>query len=157
MSANAVEMKRIAEGLPTISAKIRALDAAGYPRADIAKFLGKSYQHVRNVLVRGEPKSEAARDPCPIPDEPGNVGSQRIRILADGRIVIPAKMRQAMLIEEGGYLTARVVAGELRLLTPKAAVFKLQKRMREKVPQGVSLVDDLIAERRAEARREDGE
>ena len=157
MRANPTEMKRIVEGLPTISAKIRALDAAGYLRADIARFLGKRYQHVRNVLVRSQPKSEAARDPCSAPDEPGNVGSQRIRILANGRIVIPAKMRSAMLIDGSGDLTARVVEGELRMLTPKAAVRKLQKRMREKVPEGVSVVDDLIAERRAEARREASE
>jgi len=157
MQANPAEMKRIVEGLPTISAKIRALGAAGYPRADIAKFLGKRYQHVRNVLVRSQPKSEVVRDPCSVPDEPGNVGSRRIRILANGRIVIPAQMRSAMLIDGSGYLTARVVEGELRMLTPRAAVLKLQKRMREKVPEGVSLVDDLIAERRAEARREAGE
>ena len=157
MQANPAEMKRIVEGLLTISAKIRALDAAGYPRAHIARFLGKSYQHVRNVLVRGRPKSEVVRGQRPILDEPGDVGSQRIRILTDGRMVIPAKMRQAMLVEEGGYLTARVVAGELRVLTPKAAVIKLQKKMREKVPEGVSVVDALIAERRAEARREASE
>ena len=157
MQANPTEMKRIVEGLPTISAKIRALDAAGYMRADIARYLGKRYQHVRNVLVRSQPKSEVVRDQCSVPDEPGNVGSRRIRILADGRIVIPAKMRSAMLIDGSGYLTARVVEGELRMLTPKAAVLKLQKRMREKVPEGVSVVDDLIAERRAEARREAGE
>ena len=157
MQANPTEMKRIVEGLPTISAKIRALDAAGYMRADIARYLGKRYQHVRNVLVQSQPKSEVDREQCPISDEPGNVGSQRIRILANGRIVIPAKMRSAMLIDESGYLTARVVEGELRVLTPKAAVLKLQKRMREKAPEGVSVVDDLIAERRAEARREAGE
>lgn len=157
MQANPTEMKRIVEGLPTISAKIRALDAAGYMRADIARYLGKRYQHVRNVLVRSQPKSEVVRDQCFVPDEPGNVGSQRIRILANGRIVIPAKMRSAMLIDASGYLTARVVEGELRMLTPKAAVLKLQKRMREKVPEGVSVVDDLIAERRAEARREASE
>ena len=157
MQANANEMKRIVQGLPTISAKIRALDAAGYMRADIARFLGKRYQHVWNVLMRGRPKSEAAPDQCPTPDEPGNVESQKIRLLADGRMVIPAKMRSAMLIDEGGYLTARVVEGELRVLTPKMAVFKLQRRMREEVPEGVSVVDALIAERRAEARRENGE
>src|SRR6185437_2175833 len=33
-----------------VADKIRALAAAGYPRADIARFLGKRYQHVRNVL-----------------------------------------------------------------------------------------------------------
>lgn len=157
MQANGDEMKRIVQGLPTISAKIRALDAAGYMRADIARFLGKRYQHVRNVLVRSRPKSEAAAGQCSTPDEPGDVESQKIRLLADGRMVIPAKMRSAMLIDEGGYLTARVVEGELRVLTPKAAVFRLRKRIREEVPRGVSLVDDLIAERRADARREAGE
>lgn len=157
MRTNAAEMQRIVEGLPTISAKIRALDAAGYTRADIAGFLGKRYQHVRNVLVRGRPRTEAARDPCPIPDKLGNVEPQKIRLLADGRMVIPARMRSAMLIEAGGYLTARVVEGELRVLTPKAAVLKLQKRMREEIPEGVSVVDDLIADRRTEAHREDGE
>ena len=75
MQANAAEMKRIVEGLPSTSAKIRALDAVGYARADIARSLGKRYQHVRNVLVRGQPKSEAAQARSALSDEPGNVES----------------------------------------------------------------------------------
>ena len=35
-----------------ISDSIRYLDAEGFPRAEIARILGKRYQHVRNVLVR---------------------------------------------------------------------------------------------------------
>ena len=38
------------EGLNT-SQKIRYLHAQGYARGDIARFLNKRYQHVRNVLV----------------------------------------------------------------------------------------------------------
>ena len=34
----------------TVADKIRALAGAGVARADIARFLGKRYQHVRNVL-----------------------------------------------------------------------------------------------------------
>src|SRR5690242_1483542 len=34
----------------SIADKIRALDAGGLPRAEIARRLGKRYQHVRNVL-----------------------------------------------------------------------------------------------------------
>jgi hypothetical protein len=34
-----------------VSEKIRALDSLGLPRAQIAKVLGKRYQHVRNVLT----------------------------------------------------------------------------------------------------------
>ena len=34
----------------TVSGKIRYLDSQGYERADIARILGKLYQHVKNVL-----------------------------------------------------------------------------------------------------------
>ena len=150
-----MEMSRIVEGLPTKSSKIRALEAAGCKRAEIARFLGIRYQHVRNVLVQGLPKSET-RQPAQ-PAKPGNVDSQKLRISEDGRLVIPSEMRAAMLIDETGVLTARVVDGELRVLTPKAALRSLQRMVQEASTGGVSMVDELIAERRAEARREAGE
>jgi hypothetical protein len=34
-----------------ISGKIRALSAAGFSNGQIAKYLDKRYQHVRNVLI----------------------------------------------------------------------------------------------------------
>ena len=43
----------------TVSGKIRYLDSKGMSRGDIALYLGKRYQHVRNVLVAGPPKSES--------------------------------------------------------------------------------------------------
>lgn len=48
------EMERIASNHVTISDKIRALNGAGYSRADIAKHLGRRYQQVRNVLKQDE-------------------------------------------------------------------------------------------------------
>ena len=41
----------IVKGLETKSAKIRALNAKGASRSEIATYLGIRYQHVRNVLV----------------------------------------------------------------------------------------------------------
>lgn len=41
----------VTKGLPTKSAKIRALNAKGASRSEIANYLGIRYQHVRNVLV----------------------------------------------------------------------------------------------------------
>jgi DNA-directed RNA polymerase specialized sigma24 family protein len=38
--------------LPTVSAKMRYLNDQGLTRGDIARALGKSYQHVKNVLDR---------------------------------------------------------------------------------------------------------
>lgn len=37
--------------LPTVSAKIRYLHDEGFSKSQIAKALGKRYQHVRNVLI----------------------------------------------------------------------------------------------------------
>lgn len=44
--------QKVVEGLSTKSAKIRALNEAGFERTEIARFLGIRYQHVRNVLVQ---------------------------------------------------------------------------------------------------------
>lgn len=45
------KMTSTIKDLPTVSSKIRALNSEGYTRSEIATFLGKRYQHVRNVLV----------------------------------------------------------------------------------------------------------
>ena len=46
--------------LNTKADKIRALDRSGMPRAEIARFLGISYQHVRNTLLQ-IPKKDRTR------------------------------------------------------------------------------------------------
>ena len=50
MAENHDRLNTIVAPLTTVADKIRALAAEGVPRADIARFLGKRYQHVRNVL-----------------------------------------------------------------------------------------------------------
>lgn len=154
MQPNPVSMRRVTDGLPTISAKIRALDAAGYACADIARFLDRRYQHVRNVLVQGPPKSKSDQTDANAPDTPGNIESRTLQVARNGRVVIPAEMRSAMLIDATGYVAASVVEGELRILSPKSALLKAQKTVREKASGVASLADELIAERRAEAQRE---
>lgn len=87
----------------------------------------------------------------------GSVGHARLKIDSAGRIVIPAEMRAAMLVKPGDTLTAEVVDGELVLLSREAAIRKAQQMVRRHVPEGASLSDELIAERRVEARRESGQ
>lgn len=48
-------------GLPTTSAKIRALAASGMERAEIARFLKIKYQHVRSVLVQNDSLPQCSR------------------------------------------------------------------------------------------------
>ena len=71
-----------------------------------------------------------------------------------GRVVVPAQIRRQLGIDEGTELMARVEGDGLVLEPRSAAIDRLQTLVRAAVPEDVSLVDELIAERRAEARRE---
>lgn len=64
--------QEIVEGLATKADKIRALTRAGLSRSEVAAFLGISYQHVRNTLVRAgtDPVARASAPTAPLPPEP---------------------------------------------------------------------------------------
>lgn len=70
-----------------------------------------------------------------------------------GRLVIPAEIRRELSIEAGDELIALNDEGELHLLTHAQLVKRLQCLFAH-IPKGVSLADELISERREEARRE---
>lgn len=78
----------------------------------------------------------------------------RVRVTEGGQIAIPAEYRQALGISIGDEVRLRLDDGELRLFTLGEAIRQFQELVRAHVPEGVSLVDELIAERRVEAERE---
>jgi AbrB family looped-hinge helix DNA binding protein len=83
--------------------------------------------------------------------------SLRIRLGPQGRIVIPAHFRRAMGIETGEPLVA-TLDGEGRLvIETRKAAWESFLKLFEGIPTDVDLVGELIAERRAEARREEEE
>lgn len=71
-----------------------------------------------------------------------------------GRVVIPAAIRKALELKEGDTVLWELMDGEARLTTRRERLRRAQELVRRYVPEGVSLVDELIAERRAEAARE---
>lgn len=73
-----------------------------------------------------------------------------------GRIVIPARLRRELGLKPGDELMARVKDGQLVLEELDHALQRVQGKFQE-ISQGRSLVDELIAERRREALKEQEE
>ena len=70
----------------------------------------------------------------------------------NGRLVIPAPFRRALGIEPGDELVLTIDDGELRITTRERAITRAQETLRSYTDDGDSLVDELIDERRADAR-----
>jgi len=77
-----------------------------------------------------------------------------LRVNENGRVVIPAAFRKALGIKAGERVAARLEDDELRITTMKKRLERAQRNVRKYIKAGVSLSDELIAERRREARRE---
>ena len=78
----------------------------------------------------------------------------RLRVNENGRVVIPAEFRKTLGIKAGDEVIARVEEDELRITTVKSRIARAQRLVRQYIKPGRSLADELIAERRREARNE---
>jgi bifunctional DNA-binding transcriptional regulator/antitoxin component of YhaV-PrlF toxin-antitoxin module len=166
--ASQTAMQAAIEGKVTVSDKIRALAGAGASRSEIADFLGRSYQHVRQVLVNDERRRGASaavkRGPA-VPsgresgreaqDRAGTSSSApssepvfRITIDSDGRLAIPASVAEALELGPGRFAVGRIEDGEFVIAGATRSMRRAQEIVRALVPPGVSLADELIAERR---------
>jgi bifunctional DNA-binding transcriptional regulator/antitoxin component of YhaV-PrlF toxin-antitoxin module len=154
---NKQRMDALCAGLPSKSAKMRRLAAAGFKRAEIARYLGVRYQFVYNVLAAAAPvalatpvapsagraKAAAARD------EPARcawAGLER-----GGRLEVPAAFLEALGLSAGDRVQLVLEGDSLRVLTHDAALRELQAQAEPFVPDDAGLVDALLAERRAES------
>ena len=158
-----------------ISDRIRILAAAGVPRAEIAKFLGKRYQHVRNVLEgdkqrgsytlghadlsgvqeQGAPFDRPADDSDFI--QPRGNGAYRLVVRPDGSILLPKEILAAFGAEGGGVVMAKLEGDTFGLISAETAMRRVQEIMRKYIKPGRSVVDEFLAERRAEAAREEAD
>jgi AbrB family looped-hinge helix DNA binding protein len=75
----------------------------------------------------------------------------------NGRIVIPAAIRQEMGFAAGDTLLLDVEDGVLRIESYPARIRRIQREVAKYIKPGVLASDELIAERREEARREEEE
>jgi hypothetical protein len=165
----ASEMLEATKGLDTKTAKMRALRAAGASRSEIAKFLGVTYQRVRNVekdderkggasAARSNPASAAFGESAPQPFsvEPNEI--VHFETQPDGSLVVP----RAVLAANGFAPAERVTLvpegdGRIRILSSMESIREAQEIVRRYSTPGVSLVDELFKMRREEFEKEEQE
>ena len=83
--------------------------------------------------------------------------SYDLQIGLRGRVVLPAKLRRRLGLREGDRMVLIVQPDHsLRLVSLREQVKKLRGMYKHLAP-GVSMADELIKERREEARRENAE
>ena len=81
----------------------------------------------------------------------------KTKIGAGGRIVLPASCRAELGVRPGDEVMLHLENGEIRINTMAQAIRRFQAFTRRHIPGDASLADELIAERRAEARRDAAE
>jgi hypothetical protein len=152
------EMEQLVADLSTTSEKIRTLGKAGYSRSQIADFLGIRYQHVRNVLVDAErtsgTRTRQAKPRLGVTSATQQSGSLlKISIGAGGQFALSEETMRSAGLREGDTVFVHATEGEVQLLSPRTAMQQAQAMVRKLIPEGVSLVDELIEQRRREAGR----
>jgi bifunctional DNA-binding transcriptional regulator/antitoxin component of YhaV-PrlF toxin-antitoxin module len=76
------------------------------------------------------------------------------KIVDGGRLILPAEFRRALNLQKGDSVTLQLEGNEVRMRSTREVVRQIQYKMKKYEIEG-SIVDDLIAERRREARMED--
>lgn len=80
----------------------------------------------------------------------------RVQIAANGRMVLPAGLRQHLHVEGGGLLIIREDEGKLVLESLESvddAVRRAQALVRRYAPTAQGVTDELLSERRVDAAR----
>lgn len=80
--------------------------------------------------------------------------AERLRVGAAGRLVLPHRFRKSLGVKPGDEVVAVLEEGRVVIMSREQAWKSAQEIVRRYVPKGLSLADELIAERRREAARE---
>jgi len=137
------DMERLTAHTAVKSEKIRILFRAGAERADIARFIGITYQHVQNVLKRSGllQKPEDTQDA-------GASGSQvyTVKVTRGGKITLPPEYVDRQGISEGEMLICREEQGGLTIMSRSAAADALREIARQRMPGEAALLEALLVD-----------
>jgi bifunctional DNA-binding transcriptional regulator/antitoxin component of YhaV-PrlF toxin-antitoxin module len=146
------EMDRLTAGTDNKSQKIRSLFDAGVPRADIARYLGITYQHVQNVLKRSNRLGGAGTPAAETPAEGEAANGDQVytvRVGAGGVITLPAGYVARSGIQDGELLICREEDGGLTIMSRQAAVATLREIARQRMPAEAALLEALLDQTRS--------
>ncbi|MDP9096004.1 MAG: AbrB/MazE/SpoVT family DNA-binding domain-containing protein [Pseudomonadota bacterium] len=82
------------------------------------------------------------------------MAATRGKMVEGGRVIVPSGFRKSMGLQKGDTVLMELHGDELRIRPAKSALHRIQEKVRALVPAGQSVVDELIADRRAEVSRE---
>ena len=108
----------------------------------------------RTTVVRQKVPKSGKTDRWVTVKTPTARPAEQVHVDDAGRIVVPARFRKSLGLEPGDPVTVTLEGDILRVRTIQATLEKARAIMRKKNPKKRSLVDELIAERRAEAAKE---
>ena len=77
-----------------------------------------------------------------------------VPVQENGRMILPAELRQALELGKGDRVVLQRVDDRIELTTARLSRARVQARVRAQFPDAKNVVDEFLAERRAEARRE---
>ena len=79
------------------------------------------------------------------------------KVVEGGRIIVPAAFRRSLGLEKGDTVLIELHDDELRVRPARAALRRLQAKLRALGPADMLASDELVADRRAEVARGGGE
>lgn len=92
----------------------------------------------------------------PISTRSGTMGMNiaRGKVIAGGRIALPAEMRRALGLQNGDTVLFELQGDEVRIRPAKSALKRVQERLKAFAPKEGFVSEELIAQRRVEAARD---
>lgn len=73
----------------------------------------------------------------------------------NGRLILPAELRRMLGVDKGDRVVIQADGERIELTTARRSRARARERMRQLFPDARGVVDEFLAERRAEARREE--
>lgn len=138
------EMQQVVGGIGATAAKVRALHRAGAGVGEIRRFLGISYQHAYNVLLRSgaiQKKSERSET---LPPEENRSEVRIAHVEISGAVKFDDDLMKEFAIHPGGQVFCRRTSEGLVLIGRDAALEQITEAARATMPGQVSILEALL-------------